>query len=181
MTNPDTELFAGVVAEFVRPDDLLEAAQRVRTLGCRKVEAYTPFPVKGLGEVLTGPSHLIQFLTLVGGVSGGVLAYGLLYYLTVWSYPVNVGGRPLDSWPSFIPITFELTVLGASLAAFFGMLISNGLPRPHHPVFDLPGFDAASRDHFLLWISAYDPRFDDDAIRGALSEAAASRVVALTP
>ncbi len=150
----------GLLAEFEHTEDLLEAARKVYDAGYRRIDAYTPFPVEGLADALhTGPSRL-PFIVLMGGLAGCVGGYLLQYYASAVAYPLNVGGRPLHSWPAFIPVTFELTVLIAALSAVLGMLALNGLPRPYHPVFHVDEFIHASRDRFYLIIEASDPKFD---------------------
>jgi Protein of unknown function (DUF3341) len=149
----------GVVAEFASPEALLAAAKR-----CRReftdVEAFTPFAVDGLADALGFTRTGVPAITLAGGILGGVGAYFLQWYSAVVDYPINVGGRPLHSWPSFVPATFELAVLGAALAAFCGFLALCRLPRLNHPMFDLPDFDLASQSRFFLCVRATDPHFD---------------------
>jgi hypothetical protein len=163
----------GLLGEFETTESLLEAARKSRAAGYRKMNAYTPFPLEGLSEALGQPPTRLPWVVLLGGVFGGIAAYAMLYYASVISYPINVGGRPLHSWPSFVPITFEMTVLGASFAAFFGMLALNGLPHPHHPLFGVPAFSLASRDHFFLCIQSRDPLFQLDTTRQFLESLAA--------
>jgi hypothetical protein len=155
----------GLIAEFESSEALIEAAHKARAAGYQKMNAYTPFPLEGLSEALGQKPTRLPVLVLLGGVCGGITAYATMYYASVISYPINVGGRPLHSWPSFIPITFELTVLGASFAAFLGMLALNGLPHPHHPLFDVPAFSLASRDRFFLCIQSRDPLFQLEPTR----------------
>jgi hypothetical protein len=171
----------GLLAEFCDSEELLAAVHRARVLGYRKMEAYSPFNVEGLSEAMEQGRTRIPLITLIGGVCGGITAYAMMYYATAISYPVNVGGRPLDSWPAFVPITFELTVLGAALFAFFGMLISNGLPRLYHPVFRIDEFAAASRDRFFLCIEARDPNFRLAETREFLAALPGSRVFEVPP
>ncbi len=156
----NSEELYGLLAAFEEPNSLLHAARAAHAAGYRNMNGYTPFPVHGLSQALGQKPKPVPLMTLIGGLTGGALAYGMLYYASVISYPINVGGRPLHSWPAFIPITFELTVLGASFAAFFGMLALNGLPHPYHPLFNVPSFSLASRDRFFLCIQAGDPQFD---------------------
>jgi hypothetical protein len=150
----------GLIGEFETVDQLLNAAERVRDAGYRKMDAYAPFPVEGLSEALGLGRNLVPFLTLCGGLAGGLGGFGFEYWVNVISYPMNIAGRPLNSWPAFIPVTFELTVLGAALCAVFGMIALNGLPRPHHPVFSVHRFaEHASSDRFYISIEASDPKF----------------------
>jgi len=150
----------GLIAEFEDEAALVDAARRARDDGYRNVDAYAPFSVEGLSDALGFRKDKVALIALLGGIFGGVGIYVLQWYTAVIDYPINAGGRPLHSWPAFIPATFETTVLGAALAAFFGMLILNGLPRLNHPIFNAPDFDLASRNRFFLCIEAVDPRFD---------------------
>jgi hypothetical protein len=165
----------GVLLEFSNREPLMEAAKAAYASGYRKMDAFTPYPVEGLADAIGFKKDRVPLLTLIGGVSGGILAFAMQWYANSVDYPINIGGRPLLSWPAFIPITFELTVLGASLSAAFGMLALNRLPKLWHPVFNSPKFHRASRDRFFLCILAHDPQYDLDAIRllsnsaGALS------------
>ena len=152
----------GVMAEFDNPTALVHAARRVYERGYKKVEAYSPFPIEELSEALHQPKNKLPMVVLMGGVLGGLAGYLMQYYVTVIHFPINIGGRPLHSWPAYIIITFELTVLFASFAAFLGLLALCGLPMPYHPVFNVPRFDQASRDKFFLVILARDPKFDLD-------------------
>jgi hypothetical protein len=150
----------GVVAEFATEHDLLHAVERTREAGYRRIEAYTPFPVEGLSEALGLRRNNVPLLTLIGGLLGGGSAFGFQWWASAISFPENIGGRSLDSWPAFIPVTFELTVLGASLFAVFGMLALNRLPQPHHPLFNVQRFAKhATSDRFFLAIEARDPKF----------------------
>lgn len=149
----------GLAAEFETPETLMRAAEESYARGFRKMDAYAPFPIEGLAEAM-GKRNRIPLLVLLGGILGGVSAYYMQWFANVVSYPINIGGRPLHSWPAFVPITFELTVLGAALTAFFFSLGLSGLPRPYHPMFNLPQFERASQDRFFLCIEADDVRFD---------------------
>lgn len=150
----------GIVAEFKDEDHILTAANQAREAGYRRLDAYTPLPVHGLAEAIGFHDWVLPWLIFLGGVAGAVGGFGLQVYVSAIDYPLNVGNRPLISWPSFIPVTFECTILLASFAAVFGMIILNGLPRPHHPIFNAPNFERASQDSFFLCIEATDPRFD---------------------
>lgn len=152
----------GVVAEFEDPTPLVDAARAARAQGYNKVEAYTPYPVEALADILESKKSL-PLIVLIGGILGFLTAWSMEYYIAVIDYPTNIGGRPLNSWPSFIVIMFELTILFASIFAFFGMLALCGLPMPHHPMFNLRRFDHASADHFFLCIEARNPLFETGA------------------
>jgi hypothetical protein len=155
----------GVMGEFDNRFDLLEAVKKARAEGYTRMDAYTPFPIHGLAEALGFQDRRLPWLVLAGGVFGCVLGFGSMYWIAAIRYPINVGGRPLFSWPSFLPITFETTVLFAALAAVFGMLALNGLPRPYHPVFNAPRFALASRNRFFFCIESADPKFDPGQVR----------------
>lgn len=163
----------GVMGEFAEAEKFVEAARTLRGAGLR-LEAYAPFSVDGLAEALALRNDRIAPITFAGGVAGGVAGYVLQWYTAVIDYPIDAGGRPLHAWPAFIPATFEMAVLGAALAAFFGFLVLNGLPRLRHPVFDAPDFDLASRDRFFLCV--LDASDCDGATRRLL-DAGAKRVV----
>jgi len=151
----------GLMAEFHDTGAIVAAARKAHEAGYRKMDAFTPFPLEELSEALGWHTRgRLPKMVLAGGLLGAAAGYFLQYYAAVIAYPVNVGGRPLHSWPSFIPITFEVGVLGAAITAVLGMLALNGLPRPHHPVFNAPNFALASTDRFFLCIEASDPRFD---------------------
>ena len=155
----------GILAEFATADALIDAVRRTRAADLGKVEAYTPFPVEGLAEALGFTRNRVPLFALLGGVAGGLGTYFMQWYAAVLSYPLNIGGRPLHSWPSFIVPTFEFTILGAALAAVLGMLLANGLPRLHHPLFDRPEFDLASRNRFFLCVRADDAKRARDFLR----------------
>jgi len=166
----------GLIAEFASAEHLLQATRNARAAGYREIEAYAPFSVEGLAEATGLNSNRIPFITLLGGIAGGLGGYLLQWYTAVIDYPINSGGRPLHAWPAFIPATFELTVLGAALAAFLGCLISNGLPRLYHPVFNAQDFDLASRNRFFLCIRAADPQFDRGRTQAFLQSLQPQRV-----
>jgi hypothetical protein len=150
----------GLMAEFTDPTALVAAARRTREQGYRKLDAYTPFPIEELNEALDLHGNRLPLIVLIGGIIGGLTGYLMQYYIAVMHYPLNVGGRPLHSWPAFIIVTFEMTILFAGISAVLGMLALNGLPMPYHPVFNVPRFALASRSRFFLCIEARDPLFD---------------------
>jgi Protein of unknown function (DUF3341) len=150
----------GLMAEFDNPSELVAAANAARLDGYRRMDAYSPIPIEELHEALGFHHTKLPLIVLIGGILGGLGGYGLQYWSQAIVYPLNIGGRPFHSWPSFIPVTFETTILGAALAAVFGMLALNGLPMPYHPVFNAPRFALASRNRFFLCIEARDPKFE---------------------
>lgn len=150
----------GLLAEFDNPTDLVVAAQKAHEQGYRKMDGYSPFPVEGLAEAMGFERDRMPLVVLIGGLLGCAGAYLMQYWISVISYPINVGGKPYHSWPAFFVVTFEVTILLASLSALFGMLGLNGLPMPYHPLFHSPRFEFATRDRFFLCIEASDPRFE---------------------
>jgi hypothetical protein len=150
----------GLMAEFDNPSDAVAAARRVYEEGYRRIDAFSPYPVEELSEAIGVHKTHMPLIILLGGLLGGTLGFLMQVYIEVVDFPINVGGKPYYSWPAFIPITFECTVLGAALFAVFGMLALNGLPEPYHPVFNVPTFALASRDRFFLLVEAADPKFD---------------------
>jgi len=158
----------GLMAEFEDPNDLVNATRRARTEGYRRMDAYSPLPIEELHEALGAHHTRLPLVVLLGGLAGCLGGYGLQYWSATLAYPLNIGGKPLHSWPAFIPVTFECTILVAALSAVFGMLALNGLPQPYHPVFNVPRFALASRNRFFLCIEAADPRFDLQKTRAFL-------------
>jgi hypothetical protein len=158
----------GLMAEFENPTDVVAAARRAHEEGYRKMDAYSPFPIEELSEAIGFHRNRLPLIVLIGGVVGCVGGFALCYWASVHAYALNVGGRPLNSWPAFIPVTFETTILVAALSAVFGMLALNGLPQPYHPVFNAPRFELASRNTFFLCIEADDPMFDSEETRAFL-------------
>ena len=150
----------GLMAEFEQPEEVLDAVKRAYQEGYRRMDAYSPFPVEGLAQALGRRGTAVPLIVLIGGIVGGIGGYFMEWYATVVSYKINVGGRPFNSWPGYIPIVFELTVLSAAICAVVGMLALNRLPEPYHAVFNAPGFNRASQDRFFLCIEAVDPKFD---------------------
>lgn len=158
----DSSAVYGLVAEFDDPTSLVEAARKVRSAGYRRFDVYTPYPIRDLNEIVPGPNY-VPLIVLVGGFIGAAVAWVMQYYIAAIDYPINVGGRPLYSWPSFIPILFELTVLFAACGAFFGTLALCGFPRPHFPLFNLPQFANATSNRFFLCIECADPAYSQYA------------------
>ena len=155
----------GLMAEFETPGALIAATEKSREAGYRKLDAYAPYPIEELVHALGHHHSKLPLMVLCGGVIGALAGIGLQVYVNAIAYPLNIGGKPVLSWPAFVPVTFEMTILFASLTAVLGMLALNGLPTPHHPVFNLPRFSAASRDRYFLCIEAADPRFHAEGTR----------------
>lgn len=158
----------GLMAEFADPNELVAAAHRTYHEGYRRMDAYSPLPIEELHEAIGFHHTRLPLIVLIGGIVGCIGGYLLQYWVSTSAYPLNIGGKPLHSWPAFIPVTFECTILGAALSAVFGMLALNGLPQPYHPVFNVPRFALASRNRFFLCIEARDPKFDLNATRAFL-------------
>jgi hypothetical protein len=155
----------GLMAEFEDPTSLVTATERAHREGYRRMDAYSPFPIEELHHALGSKPTKLPLIVLIGGLIGCIGGYTLEYWSSVIAYPLNIGGKPLHSWPAFIPVTFECTILAAALACVLGMLALNGLPMPYHPVFSVPRFALASRNRFFLCIESTDPKFDIDATR----------------
>ncbi len=171
----------GVMGEFASPRALIDAIEKVREAGYTKLDAYTPYPIEEVWEAIGHYKSPVPLIVLIGGIFGGLSGFFLQYWVSVIEYPLNVGGRPFNSWPAFIPVTFECTILGAVLAAVAGVFILNGLPEPYHAVFNVKRFSAASRDGYFLCLEARDPKFDRDAARQLLSDLHAHEVNDVEP
>ena len=152
----------GLIAEFDNATALVSAARAAREKGYRKLDAYSPFPIEELSDALHLHRNRLPLIVLIGGLTGGILGYLLQYYVTVWDFPINIGGRPLHSWPAYIIITFEMTILFGALSCVLGLLGLCRLPEPYHPVFNVPRFAFASRNRFFLCIESTDPLFDKE-------------------
>ena len=172
-----SENLYGIMAEFQEPEELLSAARAAYAAGYRRMDAYSPYEVEGVAEAIGFRKTRVPLIVLLGGICGALVAYGMQWYSAVISYPLNVGGRPFHSWPSFVPITFELTVLFAAVSAVIGMLALNGLPRPYHPVFNAPEFILASRTRFFLCIEADDRMFQAKRVRDFLRSLGAEKIL----
>jgi hypothetical protein len=159
---------AGLLAEFTEPEALMAAAEAVRRAGYSDIDAFSPFPIPGLARIIGVVRDPLPVFVFVLGAAGALIGFGMQYLSAVAYYPINVGGRPYNSWPAFVPVTFEMAVLFAALTAVIGMLALNGLPRLRHPVFTAPAFLRASQDRYFLWIAASDPLFDATRTRDFL-------------
>ena len=160
----------GMMAEFDSATALVTAARQTHQAGYKKIDAYSPFPVEELAEAIDFHSNRVALVTLIGAVIGGLSGYLLQYWIATISYPINVGGRPYHSWPSFIIVTFEMTILFGGISAVFGMLALNGLPMPYHPVFNVPRFAMATKDRFFLIVFSTDPKYSPTGTRQFLEK-----------
>lgn len=165
-----TKQLYGVVAEFETAQELLDATAKARQAGFTRIDAYSPLPIHGMEEAIGQRYTRLPIIVFLGGLTGGLFGFFLQYWTAVIDYPILVGGKPFNSWPAFIPITFECTILFSAFTAVVAMLAMNGLPRPNHPVFETPSFDRASQDRFFLAIEAEDPKFDRASARAFLEE-----------
>ena len=172
----------GLMAEFNDVTTLVTAAERATAEGYKKVDAFTPFPVHELFHALHADDKRLPFIVLLAGITGAFAGFGLCYWVSAIAYPLNIGGRPFNSWPSFIPVTFEVTILFAAFTAVLGMIMLNGLPMPYHPVFNVPRFAArASQDGLFLAIEADDPKFDRVKTRALLQDLGAKEINEIEP
>jgi hypothetical protein len=172
----------GLMAEFADTTSLVEAARRAHAEGYKKLDAYSPFPIHELFDAMEIDDKRLPLAVLVAGIIGCLAGFGLCYWVSVIAYPLNVGGRPFNSWPSFIPVTFEVTILLASLTTVLMMIVLNGLPMPYHPVFNVQRFrERASQDALFLTIEADDPKFDRERTRAFLQGLGATEVNEIEP
>src|SRR6202162_2967668 len=155
----------GIMAEFASAQALVDAAKRTHEAGYQRIDAYSPFPIEGLAEEMGFHQNSVPLVVLIGGIVGGLTGYLMQYWMSAVDYPLNIGGKPAHSWPAFIVITFEMTILFAGVSAVLGMLALNGLPMPYHPVFNVPRFALASKNRFFLCIEAKDRKFDLESTR----------------
>jgi hypothetical protein len=167
----------GLMAEFSSAEKLVEAARRAREAGYAHVEAYSPFPIEGIAEAVGFEGSRVPLATLIGGIVGGAGGFFLQWYAAVIDYPINIGGRPTNSWPAFIPVTFEMTVLFAALTAVVFMFIANGLPKLRHPVFEVREFELSTRNRFFLCLRAAERKFDRDDTRHFLERLEPMKII----
>lgn len=171
----------GLMAEFSSAEALVDAIRAARKDGYRKMDAYSPLPVEEIHEALELPQTRLPRIVLTGGLIGCAVGFLLQCWVSMDAYPLNIGGKPLFSWPSFIPVAFECTIIGSAYSAVFAMLALNQLPMPYHPVFNAPNFDNASRDKFFLCIEAADSRFDRERTKQFLKSLQAQSVEEVEP
>jgi len=170
----------GIMAEFASAQALVDAAKRTHEAGYQRIDAYSPFPIEGLPEELGFHRNSVPLVVLIGGIVGGLTGYLMQYWMSAVDYPLNIGGKPAHSWPAFIVITFEMTILFAGVSAVLGMLALNGLPMPYHPVFNVPRFALASKDRFFLIVFSSDPKYDPAGTRNFM-EGLAPRSISEVP
>ncbi len=176
MNHSETETSYGLMAQYERPEALLEAAQKAYAAGYRKLDAFSPVPIHGLAAAIGFKRTNLPYVVFLCGLIGAIAGYSLQYWIHVIDYPLNIGGRPLHSGPFFIPVTFETTILFAGISCFIAMLVANGLPRPYHPVFNVPGFSRASQDRFFLCVLREDPQYNPQTTKTFLEGTASSEV-----
>ena len=160
----------GMTAEFDTPEALMDAAENARLAGYKKMDAYSPFPIHGLSDAIGFKSVAVPYIVFIGGFCGTMAGFTLEWWTSTMDYPLNVGGKPFNSLPAFIPVMYEATILFAALSAVFGMFALNGLPKPYHSIFNAPGFERASQDRFFLAIESEDPKYDAEATRSFLMD-----------
>lgn len=177
----DKSSLYGLLAEFKDSDELLKAAERTYAKGYRNIDAYTPMPIHGLAEAMGSHSTKVPLVVLIGALTGCTAGFMMQVISTVLHYPQNIGGRPFFSWPAYMPITFECTILFAAFSAVFGMLIMNGLPRPYHPLFNVDRFSRVTQDGFFLCIESEDPLFDENSTAAFLKDLGAAEVSEVQP
>ncbi len=170
----------GLMAEFDSAQELLDAAHKTHEAGYKKMDAYSPFPIEGLAEAIGFHKNRVALVVLIGALVGGISAFALQYWVAVITYPTNIGGRPYFSWPSFIIVTFELTILFGGISSAVGMIALNGLPMPYHPVFNVAEFAKATENKFFLVVESADPKYDANATRAFLN-GLAPRMIAEVP
>jgi Alternative complex III, ActD subunit len=171
----------GLLAEFDSPRQLVEAAKRTYAAGYRKIDAFSPYPVEEAWEAIGHHDRRLSAIVLGGGIAGLLTGWALEEWVSAIAYPLNIAGKPLNSWPQFIPVMFELTILFAALSAVIGMIVLNGLPQPYHPAFNVERFSRASRDKFFLIVESEDPKFDRAATADFLKGLNASEVSEVEP
>ena len=170
----------GIMAEFASAQALVDAAKRTHEAGYQRIDAYSPFPIEGLAEEMGFHKNSVPLVVLIGGIVGGLTGYLMQYWMSAVDYPLNIGGKPAHSWPAFIVITFEMTILFAGISAVLGMLALNGLPMPYHPAFNVPRFALASKDRFFLIVFSSDPKYDPAGTRNFM-EGLAPRSISEVP
>ena len=171
----------GLLAEFDDPNSLVQAAKRVYAAGYRRIDTFSPYPIEEAWEAIGHHDRRLSLIVLVGGITGMLSGLALEEWVSAVAYPVNIAGKPLNSWPQFIPVIFELTILFAALSAVIGMIVLNGLPQPYHPAFNVARFEHASRDKFFLIVESEDPKFDRQATADFLKGLNASEVSEVEP
>lgn len=171
----------GLMAEFDDPNALVAAAKRTYEAGYRRIDAFSPYPIEEAWEAIGQHDRRLSFIVLAGGITGLLAGLGLQEWVHQIAYPINIAGKPLNSWPQFVPVIFELTILFAAIAAVVGMLVLNGLPQPYHPVFNVQRFEHATRDKFFLLVESTDPKFDRTTTRDFLKGLNPSEVNEVEP
>ena len=171
----------GLLAEFDTPSALVAAARRTYEAGYRKLDTFSPYPIEEAWEAIGHHDRRLSLIVLIGGLAGLATGFALQEWVHQVAYPINIAGKPLNSWPQFVPVMFELTILFAALSAVLGMIVLNGLPQPYHPVFNVPRFERASRDKFFLLVESADPKFDREQTREFLKGLNATEVSDVEP